>query len=276
MQIQKIIFINRAPFGHLELNFKRNGINVLTAINGRGKTTIISHIVDAIYELSRSTNPTSYEGKENKFYRVSSPLFCLDKSKYSLVHIRFLDEDEIIDYLDCRGKISESDFNSITSDITIQYHDVKNILDNANCAKVYSQNCVKKKVEHIFETSIATYFPAYRYEQPVYLNDPYKQTYHLKQEVLWGGALPNPIEVITSLNNLSDWILDIVLDGEVYTCIQSYRMPDGSIKQFDTTPEKLLLGNINNVLSNILSSKNYGKLRFAITSVTIADNELRL
>ena len=53
MQIQKIIFINRAPFEHLELDFKQNGINVLTAINGKGKTTIISHIVDAFHELAR-------------------------------------------------------------------------------------------------------------------------------------------------------------------------------------------------------------------------------
>lgn len=140
MQIQKILLINRAPFERLELNFKLDGINVLTAINGRGKTTIISHIVDAVYELSRPAYPTSYEGKENKFYRVSSSLFCLDKTKYSLVYIRFLDNGEIIDYLDCRGKISESDFNSIAADITVQYHDLKNILDNANCAKVYSQN----------------------------------------------------------------------------------------------------------------------------------------
>ena len=38
--LEKAIFVNRAPFEHLELNFKENGINVLTAVNGKGKTTI--------------------------------------------------------------------------------------------------------------------------------------------------------------------------------------------------------------------------------------------
>lgn len=265
MQIQKILLINRAPFERLELNFKLDGINVLTAINGRGKTTIISHIVDAVYELSRPAYPTSYEGKENKFYRVSSSLFCLDKTKYSLVYIRFLDNGEIIDYLDCRGKISESDFNSIAADITVQYHDLKNILDNANCAKVYSQNCVRKRIERIFGNNISTYFPSYRYEHPVYLNDPYKHAYHFKQEALWGGILPNPIEVITGMEHLSNWILDIVLDGEVYSRIQPYKMSDGSIRNIDITPEKIILGNINHLISCILSSKGYGNLRFAIS-----------
>ena len=51
--LEKAFFINRAPFEHLELNFKDKGINVLSAINGRGKTTILSHIVDAFYELAR-------------------------------------------------------------------------------------------------------------------------------------------------------------------------------------------------------------------------------
>ena len=38
--IEKAIFVNRAPFEHLELNFKEKGINVLAAINGRDKTNL--------------------------------------------------------------------------------------------------------------------------------------------------------------------------------------------------------------------------------------------
>ena len=46
--IEKIIVHNRAPFEHLELNFSDNTINILSAVNGGGKTTIMSHIVDAL------------------------------------------------------------------------------------------------------------------------------------------------------------------------------------------------------------------------------------
>ena len=50
--IQKIILHNRAPFDHIELDFAEGGISVLSAINGGGKTTIISHIVDAWHEMA--------------------------------------------------------------------------------------------------------------------------------------------------------------------------------------------------------------------------------
>ena len=39
MHIKRIIFINRVPFEHIELNFLENGVNLLSGINGRGKTT---------------------------------------------------------------------------------------------------------------------------------------------------------------------------------------------------------------------------------------------
>ena len=43
--LEKAIFVNRAPFDKLELDFNQNEIAVLTAVNGRGKTTLISHIL---------------------------------------------------------------------------------------------------------------------------------------------------------------------------------------------------------------------------------------
>lgn len=47
MRLQRAIFVNRAPFEHLDLELGNGHINVLTGINGRGKTTILSYIVDA-------------------------------------------------------------------------------------------------------------------------------------------------------------------------------------------------------------------------------------
>jgi len=45
ISIERIIFKNRAPFENLDLIFNENEIAVLTAVNGQGKTTILSHIV---------------------------------------------------------------------------------------------------------------------------------------------------------------------------------------------------------------------------------------
>ena len=72
--LEKAIFINRAPFEHLELEFKGKGINVLSAVNGRGKTTILSYVVDALFEMAKPIFSQEFEGKEQKYYRISSPV----------------------------------------------------------------------------------------------------------------------------------------------------------------------------------------------------------
>jgi len=43
IHLEKAIFVNRAPFDKLELNFCENEIAVFSSANGRGKTTILSH-----------------------------------------------------------------------------------------------------------------------------------------------------------------------------------------------------------------------------------------
>ena len=68
--LEKAIFINRAPFEHLELDFKEKGVNVLSAVNGRGKTTILSHIVDAFYELARPNFENEFADKSTKLVSV--------------------------------------------------------------------------------------------------------------------------------------------------------------------------------------------------------------
>lgn len=62
------MFINRAPLDILELDFNENEVSVLSVVNGRGKTTILSHIVDAFYEMARPYFQNEFEGKENKIY----------------------------------------------------------------------------------------------------------------------------------------------------------------------------------------------------------------
>jgi predicted ATP-binding protein involved in virulence len=53
LYLSSATFYNRAPFEKLVLHFEENEIAVLTAVNGRGKTTILSHIVDAFHEMAK-------------------------------------------------------------------------------------------------------------------------------------------------------------------------------------------------------------------------------
>lgn len=61
--LNRIIIKNRSPFQNdIDLSFKENGIIVLTSVNGKGKTTLLSYIMDAWVELTRDV----YSNTENR------------------------------------------------------------------------------------------------------------------------------------------------------------------------------------------------------------------
>jgi len=276
--IKKAIFINRAPFEHLELNFKENCINVLSAINGKGKTTILSHIADAFYEMARNSFLGSFAGKETKYYRFSSPLFNIDTSKYSIVYFRFKNGSDVIDYLDCRGiGLTEEKYNEeIQLDNKILFDEINSQLQESGSIKLFSKNLTKDNTISILRNNIATYFPAYRFEQPYYLNDPYQIKIPFKMDAEFSGYLPNPIEVISGLPQLANWIMDVVLDWEIYKKTQNVDF-GGEVKAIDVTPEYNIFMNINQILSSTLSSKKYsGDVRFGIGKRTNAGQRLSI
>ncbi len=265
--IDKAVFINRAPFEHLELDFKEKGINVLSAINGRGKTTILSHIVDAFYELAKKHYANEFEGKKNKYYRISSSLFNLEQNKSSYVYLRFINDGTNIDYIDVRNKCSQADYDS-TIKVTnkIPFSKFSNSFKKQNNIKYWNIDTDKDDlVLSIFGNNILTYFPSYRYETPSFLNDPYLIKMDYKIDGDFSGYLDNPIEVITGMRQLANWIMDVVLDWENYKEIQRVRLSDGSNQSIDTTPELKIWRNLNDILRATLSSKNNdGSVRMGI------------
>lgn len=212
--LEKAIFVNRAPFEHLELDFMKNGINVLSAINGRGKTTILSHIVDAFYELARPYFENEFADKSTKYYRVSSSVFNIKMNLPSFVYLRFKIDSDIWDYVDIRNKCTENDYNSyISLNNKIPFSEISHILNINNNIKKWCKLAKKEKVLNVFSKNLLTYFPSYRYEEPGYLNDTYSFKIEHKIDTSFSGRLLNRIEVFCQLKELANWMLDVVLDN---------------------------------------------------------------
>jgi predicted ATP-binding protein involved in virulence len=271
--IEKIILHNRAPFKHLELCFEDNKIAILSAINGGGKTTILSHIVDAWVEITKPHFQNEYAGKENKFYRLSSGIHNLDMNKPSFVYIRFKydykDEENndksIIDYVDVRNNCIEQEYNdAITIDDKIPFNKFQNQLKQENCIKKTSANLNKEIVEKIFNNNVVTYFPSYRFEQPGFLNAPYKIDLKFSTTGAFSGYLPNPLEVVSGLPQLANWMMDVVLDWQVNTHKEEQR----------------IWNNLNTILNKIIQKKGLNNLCFGVgarnragTRIAIATNK---
>lgn len=136
--LEKAIFVNRAPFDHLELDFKEKGVNVLSAINGKGKTTILSHIVDAFFELARPVYNNEFKGRENLYYRYSSPLDLMKENEPSIVFLRFRQEERFWDYVDVRNSCTKDQYENVCNNNTISFDRIVRTLEKHGNIKKWS------------------------------------------------------------------------------------------------------------------------------------------
>ncbi len=248
MRLKKALFINRAPFDKLELDFDDSNVFLLSGINGKGKTTILSYVVDAIYELAKNGYPNEFENNSNKYYRVSSGLYSLDRQTFSIVYLRFISKDgKENDYIDIHGSITEEEYGTALGiDNPIPFSIISKELKESNNLK-YWRNHSKKDSTEIFSTELMTYFPAYRYEQPYYLNTPYKPELIFAKDMSFAGYLENPVEVTSDFPEIANWMMDVVLDRYLYA---------------GKTSE--VLGTINSIITLILHSKTKKPVRIGI------------
>ncbi len=152
--LKKAIFKNRVPFESLNVEFYENDISVLTGINGKGKTSFMSHVVDAFNEMSRQYFPNSFENRENKLYRISSSLYSMNKSEASIVYLRFESNGENIDYVDIRGKCTQEYYEEIINlDKKIEFSFFKDNLENDGYIKTISNNYSKEIANQVFNNN---------------------------------------------------------------------------------------------------------------------------
>lgn len=250
--ISRIVIKNRAPFvDGLDLSFESNGITVLTAVNGKGKTTLLSYIMDAWVEMTRLAYKSSYIGKENKYYRISSSLFNIDSSKPSMVCIRFNYNQKIIDYIDIRNKCSEEEYKDLTKDLNclIGYSLIKDGLEKDGYIKNLSSQDYKE-IRSIWNNNIVTYFPSYRHFDPYYLTDYYKEGADYSTLMSYSDVLPNPIESKMDIRQIVNWLMDVVIDSEL-----NRRDIETKTEIVSLTPEDILWNNVQTIVRKALVSK---------------------
>lgn len=209
---------------------------------------MLSYIVDAFYELAKKGYRNEFENNSNAYYRVSAGLFSLNSLTFSIVYLRFVAKDgKENDYIDIRGSITEEEYYAVLGiDNPIPFSDISKSLEKNNNLK-YWKNHSEKDSRDLFSTEIMTYFPAYRYEQPYYLNTPYKPELEFSKDMGFSGYLDNPIEVTSDFPRIANWMMDVVLDKAVYN---------------DESSE--VLKSINAIITLILYSKVKKPIRLGI------------
>lgn len=283
--LEKAIFVNRAPFEKLDLDFNENEIAVLSAVNGRGKTTIISHIVDAFYEMAKPNFQQEFKDKPNDFYRISSGIYNLDQSLPSFVYFRFKvaqteeSTHTIIDYIDISGGTTEEQYNdAILLPDKIQFASINGQLVTNNNVKYVSLQDNGKTVKSLFTDNVMTYFPAYRYEQPGYMTQPYEVQLDFSKKSEFNGYMINPIEVRSGLGQLTNWILDVILDNQyLNVTVNDIRVALTLVNQ-DIAPASLndhILENLADYIFNVVNISTQLKSQIQTNLNTILNGALK-
>ena len=252
--VSRIFIYNRAPFDRIDLSFEANGISVLTGINGQGKTTIISYIVDSWYELIRSHFSNEFKGNEGTYYRISTSLYVPDGTKPSIVYVRYCVDGQNVDYLNIEAGVTEQQYNElIPIDGKIPFNSIGAKDGKSQRVKKVSENAKEELILKWLRSNVLTCYPSFRYELPYYMTDFFKKQYEYKKDSDFSGYLTNPLLVVSGIDDITNWLMDLVLDLELYD------------KQSVIKQETVLWRNVNYLLSSALSSKLNGvKVRFGL------------
>lgn len=261
--IQEIYFHNRAPFEAINLKFSDTNSNifVLSGINGVGKTTILTHITDAFYELAKVSFTSEFETKANKYYRISSSAYSIKTNSPSIFYMRFRYLSNTYDYIDIRGQLTEEDYNRIIKiNNKISFDKIGHLIEKNGTLKFHDVS--DEVVNDLFNNNILTFFPAYRFQKPGYLTEPYQVNLSFNKSSIFKGELPNQIEVVSNMEEITNWILDTVLDSLMY-------------KNDDPKLERVI-DSINNIINLILNQKHSIPLRLGIGKRNLGFTRIRV
>lgn len=271
MQIKRIFSQNIGPIEKANIEFFKNEDNtpkpvILVGENGSGKSTIISNIVDSLYEIAGKAYNNVLKGENNvghQYYKAILSSEINVNHEFMISYIEFCEsvgEDIICEYIFKNGNLTYNDFNNETG------FELKNrTVFDINSVK--DINISKEKVEEIFKKNIFCYFGPDRYEKPCWLGEKYyvdkeESDIHLSIKNIYSGILNNPISVKNVTDETLKWLLDVIVDSRVDIDFIDGVLNYTHVNIYDTLKLGVARKNIEKVMGEILGKKIYFGLNF--------------
>ena len=262
MYLKKIAIKNIGPISELniKLPFTEDGNPkpiIFVGENGAGKTIMLSQIIDSFYEISGTvfSNIKVSKGMGYSYFKISGGSITAGKDK-GFSALQFEEGSDIIEYLDKSGEIKNEDTECIEGfKLSPKTKENEKQITNIN-------DSIKKSLEDSWHNGVYFYQPAYRYEEPFWKVDDFKNKVIFEDTQIYSGELGKEIEIISSLNKNKSFLMDLVLDQNIYK---------------EDKRHTILWNNINTILRDVKQNDN---VRFGIgqrgntrVSVVKIDNE---
>ncbi len=176
--------------------------------NGSGKTTLLSNIIDSFYEIGSAlfTNVARIENTIRKFYKVNGKLNLSYNENKGFTIIKYKSKAmqnpiEYIDYINCNTD-DIKEFCSLNLQTTI-----------GKIITQFSENNIQR-LQDEWRAQAHYYQPANRYEEPFWKNKNFNHSF--KETEQYKDEYNKELEIITSFEKNYSYIMDIVLDSELY------------------------------------------------------------
>jgi len=214
--LKNIVIKNIGPISELsvELPFKEDGTPkplLFVGENGSGKTFLQSQIIDSLYEIG--SNLFTDIRKENNYYKVSggANLKAGADKGFSLLSYEN-NEKQKIEYLDKVGLVTKEEILEAINNFTL----IPNTkLDNQKIVTSIVDD-KKDKLSNEWLDGVHFYQPAYRYEEPMWKNDVFRDEIRFEDNRKFSGRLGKELEVISANKINKSYLLDLVLDKTMY------------------------------------------------------------
>lgn len=218
MYIDNIVINNVGPISNFSFKPKFNNDGsplpiVIIGDNGKGKTALSSYVADSLIEIAKSNG--TYQNvveQEGAFYKIISSKNISNGEEYSAVIISYKDEKNF-SYVEKSGNVC---IENLKNDIISNPEStrIEGKLREKKFVKEIVGNLNKEDVEKIFNSNVLCFFPSYRSEKPVWMNEnaiKYNEIYELSQRV--SGRLDKEILVEHSEERNSQWVHSVIVDS---------------------------------------------------------------
>ncbi len=262
--LKKLIDKNVGPLTDVRIDFPfhENGDPkpvILVGENGTGKSTVLSNIIDAFFEMAGMAfvNVQQNELQRFQYFKSISPIEIHTGSRYLYSFISFAAE-KTIDYIFKSGILSMNDFiTQIGKKIPRSSWN-----ENDSIKRVFTD---KKTITEIWDNNVICYFGPDRYEKPVWMGNKYYQTEQALHPIIrdyWYGILQNPIIVRDVTSSNLQWLLDVITDsrGDITIDNEEFCLIHNTTHNL----RGLLLArdNLESILSEILGEDVYFQLNY--------------
>lgn len=280
MYLKQLSVVNMGPIKDVSITFpfEESGNPkpvIIVGENGTGKTTLLSNVVDSLYELAeKAFNDVTKSdgGSGHQYFKTISPSEIQIGKDYMCSIIEYTSHRNpiySIGYIMKSGTVSADlikSRNNFCANKKVSWKDTDN----------YKQAFIQEnEAEAVFGRSVFCYFGPDRYEKPAWMGKRYYQQdedIHPSIKERWQGQLRKPITVHDVNEQTLQWLLDIIADSR---CDITQKGNQLLVEHADM--DSLLLQgaarkNVENIMTEILGKnvyfglnyRNRGKSRFNI------------